>query len=121
MKAAKIIIPILILILAVVLIVKRTGPPPRPDEVDQRVMSVIDAESLETIEMTIGDYANAETDATTGYKINSDGRKVAEPRSCMACGELVPPAPIPVGTDVQEEERIEANYVCPRCGGQVYQ
>lgn len=121
MKAVKIIVPILIIVVAIVLIVRLSGPDARPDEVDQRVMTVIDVESLEAIEMTVGEYANAETDESTGYRIDDSGRKVAEPISCMACGELVPPAPIPVDTHPEEEERIEANYTCPECGGRVYQ
>lgn len=86
-----------------------------------RPIRVIDVETLELLEVTVGDYEiNFERDPATGFKIDHRGRRIAVPITCATCREPVPPAAIPQDVGEDEYENLLKNYRCPRCGERVY-
>ena len=89
-----------------------------PAEVAGREMTVIDVDTLELREVTMMDWEQRfGFDSQTGYKIDSQGRKVSSPAECASCGEQIPQAPISADIENPEEQRrIISGYRCPHCG-----
>lgn len=88
-----------------------------PREVFERPVRVIDAETLEIRETTVGKFElEFELDPQTGYRRDDEGRLIVSPTNCMACEELIPPTPIPIDATPEEYERLLREYNCPKCG-----
>ena len=125
MKTGTIVILAIIVIGALVIGLDRMdviGGTSVPNEVLLRPQEVINVETLELTTVTTGDWEQKfKVDTATGYKIDGEGQKLAVPMTCHACGEKIPPAPMPGNIDDPEQhERIMMEYRCPKCGGRAY-
>ena len=96
-----------------------------PKWVLEREIQVIDVESLEIFEVTIGEYEYKFTiDIETSYIVKPDGRTVAVPVKCQSGGGWT--VPVAETTDHCDDydwdlyDELYWDYKCPRCGGYVY-
>jgi len=113
---------ILVVVVAVILTVTRMRRAPKAgSEVTGRKISVMDVESRQMVEVTVGDWEQKfKTDPATGYKLDERGRKLARPITCASCGKMIPPAPRKIGAGPEAEEKMLREYKCPICGKPAY-
>ncbi len=106
-------------------LMQRPRTPRPPKWVLEREIRVIDVESLEIFEVTIGEYEYKFTiDLETSFRMTPDGRMIAVPVKCKSGGGWT--VPVAETTNHCDDydwdfyDELYWDYKCPRCGGYVY-
>ena len=123
-KNAAVIVLVVVILAAVVIgvVLSRPKAGAAKDIVAGQKITLIDAKTLQTVEVVRGEYDKWEYDKATNYKKDpKTGQLLAKPIRCPNCGEMIPDTPIPRGAGTDEEDAARAAYKCPKCGRPVNQ
>ena len=120
-KIGGIVLAIVLVGVAIGIAIWRTGPSSEAratrDKAEATALQVVDADSLEMVPMTAGEWSRmTKVDPRTGYKIGKGGRKLAEAHTCASCRAQIPPYPAPQTPGPRFDEYRKQVYMCPKCG-----
>jgi len=87
-------------------------------DADARPWAVMDVETAQPVQMTVGEWGKCKLDPQTGYRIDpKTGKKLAETIHCVSCQAAIPAPAYAPGSD---EAKVKMAYICPACKKNAY-
>lgn len=94
--------------------------PQPPEELLKIPMRVINVDSLEIVEITVGEWERVfASEIETGYRLDKEGNRYSVQQLCRSCDDNIPSLPVPPGMTLPEYRKALAAYDCPKCGENV--